>query len=459
MFRSIFSKILVSYILITIVSLTFISLTIGIFFRNQIISQEREFLRTRSNEINEWSDLLVKGEIKKKEFDTNMKIMERTDGVKIKFVPKKPGDKLMGIYESPDDGTVGKKVVSDVLQGKERFIVTNLKNTEKPYVILGTPFKDNKGIQGAIFLYSPVDKMNSRINQLYKQIARAFLSISIPMILLLYYASKKFTTPLIKMSTVADCISHGDFEQRVELIGDDEVGLLADSLNNMAEKLQKLEQMRKDFIANVSHELRTPLTTIRANTQGILDGIIEGDEMEQYLNVTLDETKRLTDMVNELIDMSQLDKNNLKLNIKEADIKDIILQVIKQMKLKALEKNQSLDIEVSDDLTGKIDGNRFRQVLINIIDNAIKFTPENGKITVKAARENSMLKVEIADTGCGIPKEHQDFIFERFYKTGNSKGAGIGLYLSKHIVEAHGGEIFVESESGKGTKFFIKIPI
>lgn len=98
-----------------------------------------------------------------------------------------------------------------------------------------------------------------------------------------------------------------------------------------------------------------------------MDGIVEGDEMEQYLNVTLDETKRLTDMVNELIDMSQLDKNNLKLNIKEADIKDIILQVIKQMKLKALEKNQSLDIEVSDDLIGKIDSNRFRQVLINII--------------------------------------------------------------------------------------------
>ena len=187
--------------------------------------------------------------------------------------------------------------------------------------------------------------------------------------------------------------------------------------------------------------------------------MIREKETEDYLKVNIEETKRLSLLVNELIELSTLEKGNIKLDKQRTDISQLIESILKQMELKAREKNLKLDFNIQERIEGDIDKNRIKQVIINLIDNAIKYSPEGGEIAVSLKEKNGILYIEISDSGCGIPRDHLPMIFERFYKVGKDKGVGIGLSLSKGIVQVHGGQIQVESEEGKGAKFIIKIPL
>jgi two-component system phosphate regulon sensor histidine kinase PhoR len=224
---------------------------------------------------------------------------------------------------------------------------------------------------------------------------------------------------------------------------------------------KKLEIVKKDFITNVSHELRTPLTSIKGFIETLMDEI--DDEYKQYLNIINNNTRRLILIVEDLLTLSELENKDTQLIITEVNLPELIknISVIFEQKLK--EKQINLLHNFEDDIPLiQADAFRLEQLMINLIDNAIKYS-HNGEIEVRLAKDSGKVLIEVKDTGVGIPKEHQSRIFERFYTVDRSHsrrtgGTGLGLSIVKHIVQAHNGEISIESEIGKGTSFIVKIP-
>ncbi|MEA4847995.1 MAG: ATP-binding protein [Clostridiaceae bacterium] len=228
---------------------------------------------------------------------------------------------------------------------------------------------------------------------------------------------------------------------------------------------EKLDKMRKEFVANVSHELRTPLTTIRSYTETLLDGALDNKEYTvNFLTVINSESERMTRLVKDLLQLSKLDYDKMEWNMKSLNILNIVRDCVVKMEMAAKQKSQSLTFEALGELC-EINGDkdRIEQVIINIIGNAIKYTPEKGIIKVTAKRSENNVEVRIADSGMGIPKEDLPRLFERFYRVDKARsramgGTGLGLSIAKNIVEAHKGSIRIESEYGKGSEVIISFP-
>ena len=228
---------------------------------------------------------------------------------------------------------------------------------------------------------------------------------------------------------------------------------------------EKLDKMRKEFVANVSHELRTPITTIKSYTETLLDGALDNKEYTlNFLKVINSESERMTRLVKDLLQLSKLDYDKMEWNMKNLDLLNMIKDCVQKMEIAARQKNQSFSFEAVGELceiTG--DKDRIEQVIINIISNAIKYTPDNGAIKVKAGRVDDKVEIRIADTGLGIPREDLPRLFERFYRVDKARsramgGTGLGLSIARNIVEAHRGTIRIESEYGKGSEVIINLP-
>ncbi|HOM03351.1 MAG TPA: ATP-binding protein [Acetivibrio sp.] len=229
---------------------------------------------------------------------------------------------------------------------------------------------------------------------------------------------------------------------------------------------QKLENMRKEFVANVSHELRTPLTSIKSYAETLLDGALENREIsEKFLSVINSEADRMTRLVKDLLQLSRLDNNQMKWDMQKINFETLVKSCVEKVKFESEEKKQSLEcFTIGEAMEIVADKDRIEQVVLNILTNAIKYTPEGGKITVYIGKMYSDVYVKVADSGIGIPKEDIDRIFERFYRTDKARsremgGTGLGLAIAKEIVEAHKGTISVTSELGKGTEVTVKLPV
>ncbi|KAF0824418.1 two-component system histidine kinase PnpS [Cytobacillus firmus] len=230
-------------------------------------------------------------------------------------------------------------------------------------------------------------------------------------------------------------------------------------------ELKKLEQMRKDFVANVSHELKTPITSIKGFSETLLDGAMENKQtLNDFLNIILTESDRLQSLIQELLDLSKIEKQGFSLSIQQVDLAEVLEDVVAIMKGKAAEKEIVLEYK-REDKPVYIEGDvhRLKQVFINIISNAISYTPNQGVVHISLANTGSTVLTEIRDTGIGIEAREIPRIFERFYRVDkarsrNSGGTGLGLAIVKHLVEAHKGTISVKSEVGKGTSFIIELP-
>ncbi len=223
--------------------------------------------------------------------------------------------------------------------------------------------------------------------------------------------------------------------------------------------------MRKEFVANVSHELRTPLTTIKSYAETLQNGAIDDKEMAvNFVRVIESESDRMTRLVRDLLMLSKLDYDKEEFNMKEMDIEKVVIDCIYKMEISAKQKEQIITPEIADEIPFIIgDKDRIEQVIINIISNSIKYTPDKGRITVKLTKDEEYISIKVVDDGMGIPKEDAGRLFERFYRVDKARsrvmgGTGLGLSIAKQIVEAHKGTITLESDYGKGTVVTIRLP-
>ncbi len=292
----------------------------------------------------------------------------------------------------------------------------------------------------------------------------AAIAASVVAVVVGIFFSRSVVAPLREMMNASQRIADGQYSERVHVQDDDELGQLATRFNQMAEKLEQVELMRRRLIGDVSHELRTPLTAIKGSMEGLMDGVLPAtDETYQQIHAEADRLNRLVDDLQEL---SRVEARAYQLELRPVDISSVIKTISKRLTPQLESKRLTLTLNLPADLQPvRADEDRLVQVLTNLVGNAIHYTPEGGEITVSAEATGSELRVAVRDTGIGIPAEHLAHIFDRFYRVDKSRsrraggGSGIGLTIAKHFVEAQGGRIWVESEGeSKGSVFMFTMP-
>jgi signal transduction histidine kinase len=276
--------------------------------------------------------------------------------------------------------------------------------------------------------------------------------------------SRSLTAPLNNLAQAAKSFGSRNLSQRVQEKGSDEMVAVARAFNEMAADLEQAEQLRRNLLADVAHELRTPLTVLRGNLRAILDEVFPCDNNE--IARLYEHTRFLTRLVNDLHELAQAEAKQLPLDIQEIDLAQLITTTSDTFRPGAESKQVKLQTDLPVDLPSiHVDAARLRQVLQNLLANALRHTPEDGAITIGAKVETGAVQLTVSDTGDGIPPEHLPHVFDRFYRTDPARsrdkgGAGLGLAIARAIVEAHGGNISANSAgiAGQGTTFIIQLP-
>ena len=284
--------------------------------------------------------------------------------------------------------------------------------------------------------------------------------------------ARSITSSIELLAQGALQLAEGDLSVRLETSSRDEVADLADVLNTMAAQLEQafhhqreLEQARKDLIASVSHDLRTPLASMRAMVEAISDGVVTDQAtVQRYCNTIKGEVVHLSTLIDDLFELSRLDSGTLELRLQPSSVEEILFSALESMRAQV--EGHALDFRahLEDDLEPVLaDPHQIQRVLHNLIQNAIRHTPDDGAIVVEAQDIGDMVQIDVADTGQGVAEEDLDKVFERFYRGEKSRsreygGTGLGLAIAKGIVEAHGGRIWVESSLGHGSRFSFCLP-
>lgn len=326
---------------------------------------------------------------------------------------------------------------------------------------VSAPLYQGGEVNGVIRYTTSVEAVNQRVNE---YLISAYIIGLIILLLALYLStlmSNRVIRPIYELKDVADSIAAGDLSARARQYDRDEVGELAETINYMAEEIKKTENLKNDFISSVSHELRTPLTSIKGWSETILTGNINNtEETKLGLEIISRESERLSGLVEHLLDFSKLEANRIQLSPVDFNIVELVERVFKQLSIHL--KRHSISYGIHYDKKELIiygDKNRLRQVLINILDNAIKFTPDYGRIDCQIHQDDRGLSIDLADNGSGIAPEHLAKIEEQFYKIDpNTVGSGLGLAITKRIVGLHGGELNIESQLNRGTTVKIYLP-
>ena len=280
---------------------------------------------------------------------------------------------------------------------------------------------------------------------------------------LTFVLSRRISSPIGVLANAARRLGRGDLSQRVQSKGKGEIGVLAQAFNSMAADLEHAEQLRRNMIADVAHELRTPLSNIRGYLEAIHDRVVEPNAATiQSLN---EETALLSRLVDELQELSLAEAGELKLVRHAENIAKLVKQAVNSWQPQVAAKGILLSLDLPRNLPlVNVDRQRVNQVLHNLLENAVAHTGKGGTITMAAAKQGDWVEISVSDTGKGIPAEDLPNIFERFYRVDRSRtratgGTGLGLTIAKRLVEAHGGEIAVQSELGKGSRFSFTLPI
>lgn len=331
-------------------------------------------------------------------------------------------------------------------------------------ISIGLPIYDNGDLAGYLLLHTAMTELDQLQSDMMGIMSLPFLVMLLIVVLVLVFFSGTLIRPIAKINNTAREYAKGNFEAKTGVKRKDELGELSDSLEYMAGELSKLDEYRKNFIANISHDFRSPLTSIKGYLEAMLDGTIPVEKYDRYLNIVLHESKRLTKLTSGLLELNNFDTYGPVLKRKNFDIVDVVRETRSTFEGQCEEKHIDLRLVCpAENTVVYADKTKIGQVVYNLVDNAIKFSPKNGKITITIYEKNEKLFVSVKDEGPGIEKDKQNKVFERFYKTDSSRGkdkqgTGLGLSITKEIIKAHGENINLISTEGAGSEFVFSLP-
>lgn len=340
---------------------------------------------------------------------------------------------------------------------------------------LALPVAGREGrVVGTVYLIGSLERIDATLTGMRTILfSTTLLALAIAAVLS-FFLSRTITVPVHNLTARAADLAGGRFDRLIEVVSEDEIGRLAGMFNHLTVRLRETleeisaeDRMRREFVANVSHELRTPLTTVRTYAETLLEGGADTDAetSARFLRVIMGETDRMARLVEDLMTLSRLDSDRIQLDRHELDVTDVVTEVAERFAERCRRKKIDLRVTAAPDLPPvTADRDRLEQVLTNLLGNAVDFTPEGGTISIGAERVGEKVAVSVRDSGVGIPAEDLPRIFDRFFRVerGRSRefgGTGLGLSIARDLVEAHGGRIAIESETGDGTEVRFTLPV
>lgn len=332
------------------------------------------------------------------------------------------------------------------------------------FFIIGEPVKTNQSIRSAIYIVSSMKKMDDSLQRLRDLLILSSIGAFLLASGMILIISKLLSRPLLQMQQMTEKMAEGHWDTRLQVGSKDEIGMLGNSINDLAASLQRYRDTRQAFFSNVSHELRTPVTYLQGYSKVLSDGLVTSEqEKKQYLSIIYQESVRLEHLIDDLFDLAKLEEGQITLTLKPLDLKEVIRKAVQKVCLKAEMKQLSLQTDLHDEvplISG--DQQRMEQILLNLLENAIRYT-EKGSILVCLKKGAGHALLSVQDSGVGIPEDELPYIFERFYRVEKSRarqygGTGLGLSIVKKYTEMQGGTVRVNSQNGRGATFTLIFP-
>lgn len=460
--EGIFSKMLITYTIIICVSFVILATILSIWFESYYFDQRKVLLTNEVQYLASSGVDYLEGNISLKRTNETLKYIGNYLRIDIWLV-----DNYGYVYATSNkkqNDLIGRQIIA-----KDLYKLRDMKDIDKkgtysniykePVHTFAVPINYRGYFKGAIFMNSPLSQLKEPLTKVNAIIwASAMVAVVGSCIVIYYFSQRIIIKPLAKINDVAEKISKGEVEKRVNINSDDEVGELAQSFNSMADSLEKVDKNRREFISNVSHELRSPITSIKGLIGGMIDGVIPPEKNEYYLNIAYEEIKRLTRLVNDLLDLSSIENGQFKLDLRILDINELIRLTVIKFETDINRKGLNVDVLLEEGkLYCEIDRDRFVQIVTNIIDNAVKYSNNNGSIEIRTKSKGDKILVSVFNTGEIIKDEDLKLIWERFYKTDKSRSSkistGLGLPIVRSILTQFGEDIWVENIRDKGVKF------
>ncbi len=475
MFNTLFSRMLTTYLAVILLLLLLLGVTLGGMFQNQYISEKESELRREAEEIN--SIIITKyldsekRSVAKDQLLTSVRkynallqlyFVDAAYG-KVMFMDETAADKWAPLSDA--DLSAGAEEI--MRTGAEPVISRDVYSLlDIPIITLTMSLTDGEGsVIGALFLHTDMSRTNDSIRQVYLDVLLSGCIAVILAFMAVSYITSRITKPIVDMNNTVMRFSRGEFEARVRANGRDEVSQLGQSFNEMANEINALEQSRRSFVANVSHELRSPLTSMRGFLEAMQDGTIPQEEQPKYLDIVIGECKRMTGMVNDLLDLARIESGQYECKLAPFDINELVIRTLLTFEARINAKRIEVVMDFDSDHTMvEADASQIAQVIRNLVDNAIKFSPEGGKLTVDIQSDKKQAVISVKDDGEGISAEDIPYIFDRFYKaekahTPAGSSSGLGLSIVKRIMEQHGQTITAASPPGGGAVFTLTLKL
>lgn len=329
---------------------------------------------------------------------------------------------------------------------------------KEPFISTISPVQTQGQTIGYVYMFQNTASIQSLIQRLNNHFIMAgWISVVFTLIIIIFL-SRGITRPLIKMKEATAEISLGNFSVSLPNTSNDELGDLANSIQSLATDLNHLKHERNEFLASISHELRTPLTYIKGYADLVHKRNPSKEEREKYLSIIVEETNRLSELIKELFDLAKMDENTFAVQEEPINLNDIFNKIKQKLSPAFLEKNIQLQLNYEPNIILNADPIRLEQILYNLLDNALKYSYEGSKVSLKAWKSKNSIHISVQDHGKGIPQKDLPHIFNRFYRVDKSRtrslgGTGLGLAIVKELVHAHGAEITVNSKENAGTTF------
>ncbi len=466
MSRSIFQKLLFTYLTIVVLIVGVLAVMLTRFFNDFIFRQEQQQLLAAGREAAAGVLSCSAGRITRGELNQMVDALGAATGARLFIYQGDSARKLL----SAEGGREAKEapLLADakrILAGETVIRKKHFSPGLNTYVVfVGMPVKSGGEVSGMVLLFSPIDQVNRTLFRVYGIIWGAALFALLAGGAVIYLTSRRLSRPVAEITEAAAALAQGDFDREIRASGDDEIGQLAASFDFMRKRLKNLEQARQEFIAAISHELRTPLTSIRGFIQAILDGIIPPEEQEKYLRLAGAESERLTRLVGDLLELARLRAGSIRLRRSPVDLLEVAGEAAAEFRLLAGRRKIAVEPHPG---SGRVmvsgDRDRLRQILLNLISNAVKYTGEDGEIRIVISRQGGQVVLTVRDNGTGIPQEELQRIFEKFQRGSragdtSAGGSGLGLAIVKELAELHGGRVSARSEPGRGTEISVELP-
>lgn len=463
--RTLFSRMLATYLTVTLGLILLVGVTVVALFQGQLRYEMKGQLAREIGEVSALQSAMLSGTATAASTREVMQIIARQcDGM----IEIYGADGTRKVYY---DNEKWLPAASQPLSEAQRILLFGSAERDEEFDRYGQllPFPtisktvlvyQSGVVTDAILLHMDYSISRRMLEGVWMEILLILLVTVLVSVIAVYYTTSRMIKPFMEINDIVQRYSKGDFNIRIPITGTDEATQLARSFNLMADQLKDLEATRRSFVANVSHELRSPLTSMRGFLEAMQDGTIGREEYDKYIDVVLSETRRMTAMVNDLLDLARIESGKTAIKLEIFDINELIRRTLITFEARIYDRKMEVEVKFAQEQCYvEADSAQISQVLRNVIDNAIKYSPVRSKLRIATYALRKEVYVSIQDSGQGIPEEDVPHVFDRFYKVEKAhtptkqSGTGLGLSIVKKIIDQHGQTITLKSVRGKGSNF------